>query len=108
MNAYMLLQPHSGSNPTDMFRVVHDDEWTKAVNSGKPTDYPVFFEDKDYKAARHAADEANAPLRDQTADQAVCTAPSTFGAVARNMPTTCNTPLINGQCPMANMHVREG
>lgn len=55
---YVILQPHSNTNPSAQYRVVDSDKWVEHVN-GKRQSYPVAKSCKDYQEAKEARDELN-------------------------------------------------
>lgn len=55
---YVILQPHSNTNPTSRHRVVDADKW-QAYANGDASYYPVESDHDDHASDQAAADELN-------------------------------------------------
>lgn len=60
---FVILQPHSNTNPTDNYRVVDAAEWQRYVDLGRLNrDYVIAGEHPYYAEAEAQRDELNAGL----------------------------------------------
>ncbi len=55
---YVILQPHSNTNPSIWYRVVDAEKWQRYVN-GDAAYYPAESDHDDYVSAKAAADKLN-------------------------------------------------
>ena len=60
---FVILQPHSNSNPTDKYRVVDGIAWTSFVNGAQNNGYTIAGEHKTYDDAEVQRDELNKGLK---------------------------------------------
>lgn len=56
---YVVLQPHSNTNPSPKYRVVDADIWQHYVNKGQGAMCPVESSHDDHASAQAAADKLN-------------------------------------------------
>lgn len=59
---FIILQPHSNTNPSDKYRVVDAEAWQRYVNGAQTGGYAVAGEYSSYPAAEAYAVELNAGL----------------------------------------------
>lgn len=59
---FVILQPHSNTNPTDKYRVVDGVAWARYVNGAQDRGYTVAGEHKTYEDAEAQRDELNTGL----------------------------------------------
>lgn len=60
--AYVILQPHSATNPSRFHQVVNYAAWVRHANSGGTTPLPALSESRDYADAQADCDARNATL----------------------------------------------
>lgn len=58
---YVVLQPHSNTNPSGNHRVVWDEDWTQYVNGAKAT--YAYQDFQSFPKAKETADQLNASLK---------------------------------------------
>lgn len=59
---FVILQPHSNTNPTDKYRVVDGVAWASFVNDAQRNGYTIAGEHGTYEDAEAQRDELNAGL----------------------------------------------
>lgn len=57
--SWVILQPHSSTNPTNNYRVVDSTEWMRFVNGAQDKGYAVAGEFPEYERARALKDQLN-------------------------------------------------
>lgn len=59
---FIILQPHSNTNPSNKYRVVDAYAWQRFVNGAQTSGYAVAGSHADYQAAEAQRDELNAEM----------------------------------------------
>lgn len=59
---FIILQPHSNTNPTSHYRVVDSVAWQRFVNGAQASGYAIAGEHGTYEDAEVQRDELNAEL----------------------------------------------